>query len=57
MRRTRALELTIDGERAVRYHSAPSFPARLILTFSGGFELSPTPEGTRVVHTGIDLCG
>ncbi len=45
-----ALELTVDGTRAVRYHSAPSCPSRLLLTFEGGFELSERPEGTHVVH-------
>jgi hypothetical protein len=46
-----ALELTVDGERAVRYRSVPNCPSRLILTFEGGFELDATADGTRVVHT------
>ena len=46
-----SLEMTIDGQRSVRYRSVPSFPSRYVLTFDGGFELEPTTDGTRVVHT------
>jgi hypothetical protein len=46
-----SLELTVQGRSSVRYHSVPSFPSRCMLTFEGGFELTETPEGTRVVHT------
>jgi hypothetical protein len=46
-----ALELTVEGTRAVRYRSVPRFPSRLMLTFEGGFALSESAEGTRVVHT------
>jgi hypothetical protein len=46
-----ALEMIVSGRTSVSYRSAPSCPARLVLTFNGGFELSELPEGTRVVHT------
>jgi hypothetical protein len=46
-----ALEMEVRGNRIVRYRSVPSFPSNLILTFDGGFELTPTEDGTRVVHT------
>jgi hypothetical protein len=45
-----SLEMTVAG-LSVRYRSVPSFPSRLVLTFDGGFELTPGPDGTRVVHT------
>jgi hypothetical protein len=44
------LELVVDGRRAVRYHSVPTFPSRCVLTFDGGFELDEAAGGTRVVH-------
>jgi hypothetical protein len=46
-----SLEMVVEGTSAVRYHSLPSFPSRYVLTFEGGFEMTITPEGTRVVHT------
>jgi polyketide cyclase/dehydrase/lipid transport protein len=45
-----SLEVTIDG-LSVAYRSIPTFPSRWVLTFDGGFELTETPAGTRVVHT------
>jgi hypothetical protein len=46
-----ALRMVVIGKAAARYHSVPTFPSRLFLTFEGGFELTETPEGTHVVHT------
>lgn len=46
-----SLEMVVESTTSVRYRSIPSFPARLFLTFDGGFELTQTLEGTRVVHT------
>jgi hypothetical protein len=46
-----SLEMLVDGTSSVRYRSVPSFPAKLVLTFDGGFELSQVPGGTRVIHT------
>jgi hypothetical protein len=46
-----SLEMTVHGEGSVTYRSVESFPSRLVLRFDGGFELTVTPEGTRVVHT------
>jgi hypothetical protein len=46
-----SLELTIEAPSRVRYHSLPSLASRVFVAFEGGFELSPTAEGTRVVHT------
>jgi hypothetical protein len=46
-----ALEMTIDGTRAVTYRSMPSFPASRVLDFDGGFELAESAAGTRVIHT------
>ena len=45
-----SLELFVNG-MSVAYRSVPSFPSRWILTFDGGFELTESPDGTRVVHT------
>jgi len=45
-----SLEVVVGG-LSVRYRSIPTFPSRYVLTFDGGFELSETPDGTRVVHT------
>jgi hypothetical protein len=45
-----SLEVVVDG-LSVRYRSIPTFPSRWVLTFDGGFELTETPAGTRVVHT------
>ncbi len=47
-----SLEMHVDpGLRSVRYRSVPSFPSKLVLTFDGGFELTPVDGGTHVVHT------
>jgi hypothetical protein len=46
-----SLEMTVDAPRAVRYRSVDSFPSSAVLTFDGGFELTPADGGTRVVHT------
>lgn len=46
-----SLEMTIEGTSRVRYRSLPTFPSKWVLTFEGGFELSPADGGVRVVHT------
>lgn len=46
-----SLEMVIHGTTAVRYRGIPTFPSRFVLTFDGGFELTPTDGGTRVMHT------
>lgn len=46
-----SLEMRIEGSTSVRYKAVPTFPSRFVLSFDGGFELSATSNGTRVVHT------
>src|SRR6185295_1563807 len=46
-----ALEMTVHGLTSATYRSVPTFPSSWMLTFDGGFELTETKEGTRVVHT------
>ena len=45
-----SLEVRVHG-LSVAYRSIPTVPSRWVLTFDGGFELTETPAGTRVVHT------
>jgi hypothetical protein len=46
-----SLEMLIDPAlRSVRSRSVASFPTRFVLTFDGGFELTPVDGGTHVVH-------